>query len=207
MMPMYDLVALYAGLDEEQLVQGLLERGPALGLREIRSHPPLRHPHRDAGCRLGATELLRPYLNRVEHALVIFDREGCGAEHRHDRVQIEQELESKLARNGWGDRTRAIVLDPELEIWLFGEPEFTRFALGAPSMAALRALGKERGFWQTSDPKPARPKELVEVAARCYNIRRTLLYGRCGRSAPFEHCTDPAFNKLIATLRQWFPAQ
>ena len=30
-------------------------------------------------------------------------------------------VETDLSRNGWADRTKAIVIDPELEVWVWGD--------------------------------------------------------------------------------------
>ena len=98
--------------DIEQAMKGLLVRTDSIDIApmdlEIR-----RHVNRDSGCRTNAANFLRPYLRAYHYALVIFDRHGCGS--RGTREEIQEEVEIDLTRNGWEGRSKAIVIDPELE--------------------------------------------------------------------------------------------
>src|SRR5437879_4470000 len=77
--PRTDLIVLVAGKDDASAIKGILNNPQKLGVREIKFEI-LVHPGRDAGCLQGSVELLRSYLKSHEHALVIFDHEGCGKE-------------------------------------------------------------------------------------------------------------------------------
>jgi hypothetical protein len=58
---------------------------------------------------------------------VLFDYYGCGAEHEMAPEEIEDEVEEKLSRSGWEDRARCVVIDPELEVWVWSDsPEVDR---------------------------------------------------------------------------------
>ena len=52
-----------------------------------------------------------------EYALVVLDRVGCGA--AAPRKEIQHAVEHDLSANGWRDRSKAIVIDPELETWIW----------------------------------------------------------------------------------------
>ena len=100
-----DLVVLVADKDLEEAVEALLARTGDLQLRPFRFEV-RRHPNRDGGCRTGAANFLRPFLQRYRRSLVLFDRDGCGSS--RSRTEIQREVDADLARNGWADRTKAI---------------------------------------------------------------------------------------------------
>ena len=74
-----DLVLLVADKSIAQAITGLLQRIQALGVREI-DYEIHVHQQRDPGCRLDAAAFLRPFASRFEHALVVFDCDGCGSD-------------------------------------------------------------------------------------------------------------------------------
>ncbi|MBN1910293.1 MAG: hypothetical protein JW818_11180 [Pirellulales bacterium] len=114
-----DLVVLAADKSIEMALRGILGRHESLGIRSIRVDY-LVHPEHDPGCAHNSDHLLRPYINSARHALVIFDLEGSGLEST-SRNEIESELETNLARNGWSDRAAVIVISPELENWVWSD--------------------------------------------------------------------------------------
>jgi len=75
-----DLVVLTADKNMKFAIQGLLNRPESLGIRPVTAEVFI-HPERDPGCLLRADAFLRPFVNRFVHAIVMFDREGCGREH------------------------------------------------------------------------------------------------------------------------------
>jgi hypothetical protein len=91
-----DLVVLAADANIKHAVEGVLSRHAALGIRPVQ--PTVwPHPERDPGCLLRSHEFLRAHVYRFEHALVIFDREGCGLEGCTDASFLK--LKSTL--QGW----------------------------------------------------------------------------------------------------------
>jgi len=72
-----DLVVLVADRDMEAAIGGMLRRHASLGIRPV--IPDIRrHPEKDCGCRTGGIEFLSPFVNQYDHALLMFDFEGCG---------------------------------------------------------------------------------------------------------------------------------
>ena len=110
------LVVLAAGKDEQFAIQELVRRPADLGIRPI-DFDCFSHPGHDAGVFKRAHEFLRPFL-RWDHALVVFDREGCGHDEKPREV-LESEVENRLAVNGWENHARVVVIDPELESWVW----------------------------------------------------------------------------------------
>ena len=113
------LVVLVADRDIEETLAKLFRRPESLGLGSFRFEI-RRHPGRDAGCRADAANFLRQFLRASRYALVVFDRDGSGS--TLSREEIEGALEDSLWRNGWEDRAGAVVIDPELEAWVWAKP-------------------------------------------------------------------------------------
>ena len=199
-----DLVVLVPGRDEEAALAGILSRHEPLGIRPVRPHFQ-RHPDRDPGCLLRAHEFLRREVNRFRHALVVFDRQGCGQEDR-GREDLEEEVESHLSASGWGDRAAAIVIDPELEVWVWSDSPHVVSDLGWEGHEpGLRAWLDQEGFLEGARPKPTRPKEAMQEALRVSQKRRSsAIYRQLGEKVNLSRCEDAAFLKLHKTLLSWF---
>ncbi len=198
-----DLVLLVADANMEQTVKGLLSRPEALGIRAV-TFEVIKHVERDPGCLKGA-DLLRLYRDRYRHALVLFDREGSGRE-GSSREVLERDLEERLASD-WGERARVVVLDPELEAWLWSDSPHVDAVLGWGGRAqSLRSWLVDRNLLVAGAVKPQRPKEAAEKALRqVWKPRSSALYGELARKVSFKRCEDPSFRRLLAILRGWFP--
>lgn len=198
------LVVVVADRDIEETLKMVLGRPRSLGMRPVLFEC-RRHPNRDGGCRANAAEFLRPFQNRFSHALVVFDREGCGSSSTRD--VIEREVESELARSGWQTRGTAIVIDPELEGWLWSDSPAVLKGLGwNRRYAELRSWLEEEEVWDPSSAKPHKPKAaLNRTLQRTRRRRSARLYGEIASSVSLTRCQDPAFGKLRTILQAWFP--
>jgi hypothetical protein len=205
-----ELFVVVADLDTESAIGSLLLRGHSLGICRIgfdRGQDILRHPGRDAGCCEGCIEALRPALRTHVHALALFDREGSGRE-ADSREVIERDLEQRLSRTGWGDCARVVVLDPELESWVWASSPHVAAELGWPTPRSLRRFLRSGGWLpRPDDSKPPRPKEALEAALVAAGIRRSpyLFRALAEKVGRLGDCTDPAFMKFLGVLRAWFP--
>ncbi len=200
-----DLVVLVADKDMEHAVDGILSsRFQALGIRRISSDF-FVHPHRDPGCLIDGHEFLRPFTNSCHHALVMLDREGCGQEPL-SREALEEDIESRLRGSGWGDRAAAIVLDPELEIWVWSDSPHVASILGwSQRTPDLAGWLRNHGFLDHSTQKPDRPKEALEqVLKLARKPRSPSLYTQLAKKVSLGRCSDPGFSKFKRTLRSWF---
>jgi hypothetical protein len=201
-----DLVVLVADKDMEAAVRSLLTRREALGIREV-SYEIYSHPSHDPGCRTDGPTFLRNFCRQFEHAIVLFDHEGSGADDIAP-VDLEQNLEELLARNGWRDRAAAIVLDPELEIWVWTNSGEVDQVLGwSGRLPSLRQWLVEERYIATPSAKPSRPKEAFRHALR--HVRKqpsSALFRQLAQRVSFRNCTDRAFQKLQDRLVTWFGA-
>ena len=201
-----DLVVLVPDKHMESAVDGLLSRPRSLGIRSV-SFTIYVHVERDPGCFLHGHDFLRPMAGRFAHALLLFDRHGCGREHE-DRTSLEGIVASRLASAGRGDRAAAIVLDPELEVWVWSDsPELDRCLGWGDRRPDLRTWLRDEGLWPADQLKPPDPKAAMRLAL--HRVRAPVSssrFGRLARTVSLERCVAPAFTALRDTLRSWFPA-
>lgn len=200
------LIVLAADRDIEEVITAALNRHQSLGTRLI-PFACQRHPNRDAGCRANAADFLRSRMGGYSHALVVFDREGCGSS--ESRGAIEEQVESELSKSGWESRGKAIVIDPELEEWLCSDSSAVLKVLGwRGGYAELRCWLQDAGFWDRSAAKPHQPKAALDRTLRSTRKRRTpRLYGEIAASVSLARCENAAFRKLKRILQLWFPRE
>jgi len=198
-----DLIVLAADKNTEHGLRGLLNRPRALGIRSINFRIYVHSQH-DPGCAVRAHDFLRQFADDYRHGLVVFDREGSGREHI-PVDQLQNEIRQRMAVSGWDDRAEVVVLDPELEVWVFaGSPDVER-CLGWRRRRGLRNWLQQQGLWEQDHAKPARPKEALETALRAARRSRSSMYECLGSKVGVAGCIDPAFHRLRQTLMEWFP--
>jgi len=203
----YDLVVLAADGNIEQSIRGLLNRLNALSIREIRVEF-ITHPNKDSGCRLTAHSLLRGYLSCTRYAVVLLDYEGCG-ENSFSASELENEIEQSLAANGWNSRCGVVVIDPELEQWVWVASNGIPPILGYNDLTYELLLTniQSAGFNLDDNRKPSRPKEALEwLLLQAKQPRSSSIYLEMASRISFQRCTDRAFLKLRSLLQEWFPA-
>jgi hypothetical protein len=209
-----DLFVAVADLDAENAIRALLgERQRALHVQlDFRPQPPpqgdmLRYTGRDSGCYKDAVDLLRAAQQTHQHALLIFDRHGCGASDK-SRQEIEAQVEGRLQRNGWKeDAASVIVIEPELESWVWAQSPQVAGLLGwGDEPGGLRPFLEGRGLWSEDAPKPADPKAALRAALRRKNKPLgARVFSDLASRVSVARCQDPAFQKLCECLRRWFP--
>jgi hypothetical protein len=199
-----DLVVLVADGSMKAATEGLLARPTDLGILPI-THQVIVHPNRDPGCRLQGHELLRAMQRNFRFALLMFDLDGSGVVGL-DRAEVEAEVESRLAASGWKDRSAAIVIAPELEIWVWADSPWVDRVLGWQGRSpALRPWLANEGIRFDEMGKPADPKATMEKALRvARKPRSSSLYRELAERVNLERCVDPAFLKMRTCLKTWF---
>lgn len=200
-----DLVVLASCKNSEHAIKGILSRREALGIRHL-TYDVHINSKRDPGCLRISHDILRLYLNRYSYALVLFDREGCGQE-TFSRELLEQRVETLLSQNGWGRHAAAIVIDPELDIWVWSDSPHVDNILGwIGRQPDLRTWLMQQGALNNLNDKPSRPKEALEAVLKVtHKARSSSIYKNLAEVVGLRHCIDPAFIKLKTTLRNWFP--
>jgi len=200
-----DLVVLVADQEMGVAVSGLLSLQHKVGCHAIKCKV-FVHPQHDPGCLRRGHEFLRPMCRLYSHSLIMFDREGCGQE-RRSREELESVVTGNLSRSGWDDRGAAIVLDPELEVWAWGEFAATSACFGWRNRQPdLRTWLVSKNLWPENMAKPPNPKFAMEIALReVRKPRSSSIFIELAEKIDFSLCRDPAFRKLLSTLQSWFP--
>jgi hypothetical protein len=201
---MNDLILLVADKNMEFTLRGALSRYSALGIRPI-SFRFLKHSRRDPGVRSDGPDLLALAHRQTTHALLVMDFEGSGTE-AASAIELEMQLDERLQRT-WGDSAKAIVIEPELETWLWGSDNALSGVVGRPEGMGIRDWLKTQGYSFTPSGKPERPKEAMESLTRKLKLERSSTnYEKIALKISLDRCTDPAFQRLRQTLQRWFPA-
>ncbi len=201
---MKDLIVLVADKNMDFLIRGLFPRIPKIEQVREFSFEPLVHPYQDPGIYNEAHDFLRPFTSKYAHAIVILDHAGCGREEK-TREEIEQDIESKLAQSGWQNRVCAIVIEPELENWIWVSEVRVAEAISWENATGIYDWLHKNNWKEKEELKPARPKEALEATLRaCRTPRSSAIYREISSKASYRQCQDQAFLKLLNQLKDWF---
>ncbi len=202
-----DLVVLAADKDMQYTLKGLLSKPARLGIRPV-DYEILVHTNHDPGCLLEGHNVLRIYHSLYRHGMILLDREGCGRE-SVSRTELEFETEERLRQSGWDDRGAAVVLDPELEIWVWSKsPEVDRALGWSGANPDLRSALNQEGLLTENAAKPMDPKAAMKFALRKARISASpSIYHEIAQNVSFRRCEDPSFLKFKEKLQSWFPAR
>ena len=200
-----DLVCVVADGQIEATISALLNRPRALGIRPVIAEI-VRHTESDPGCYERPADILRGYRKDAEHALIILDHawQGVPAE---TGAELESLIEEKLRREDMAGWAVPVVIEPELEAWVFSASPHVDQILGWRGRdPGLRRALEDRNLWKPGNSKPVDPKAALEWATRQAGKRRdTPLYRELARKVSTRGCRDPAFLRLKKLLQGWFP--
>ena len=204
-----DLVCLTADKSMSAAVEELLDRHQALGIRPL-AYEVVTHPQRDSGCFHRSGAFLQDYRATAARALVVLDFEWTGAPQAAESAdRLESMLEERLRRDGIDEWARAVVIDPELEAWVFSSSPHVADVLGWNGRSpSLRDALAERGHWPQGEPKPRRPKEAMDWAlrnARPAAPRSSAHFRELAQKVSIASCTDRAIVRMRSLLQEWFP--
>ena len=204
---MKDLVILAADKDLEFALRGMLSRPEALGMRTVEEDI-FVHPEHDPACALRGVDFLDNLSGQYRYSLLIFDHEGSGKEATVPQ-ELQESLNAEFVSSTWGNRARAIVLSPELEMWIWSDSPHIDEVVGWKNRnPRLRPWLIEQDYLQTGEVKPDRPKEAFEAALReARKPRSASLYQQIAERVSLRRCTDTAFLELKGILSNWFPPE
>ena len=202
---MKDLVCVVADKQIAATLEELLRRYRALGIRPVKAEF-LVHPNHDSGCYARPTELLAGYRQAVEHALIVLDHEWEGVP-TTSGIALEALIDKKLKEAGLADWAAPVVIEPELEAWVFSASPHVPDVLGwKRSWSPIREALEAQKLWTATDAKPANPKKAVQwILGRTGKSRSASLYRRLARKVNTGGCQDRAFLRIKDLLQAWFP--
>ena len=202
-----ELVVVTADNQQKRTVATLLlERWRALGIRQlaINADSDIYSLQNDPGVFHRAGGFLAVFARQYEYALVLIDAEWGGSPLSAE--EIEEKIQGDLDRNGWEGRSAVIVIDPELEIWVWSTSSHVPRLFGT-DWETIKNLGHRTNYWQKGETKPSRPKELLEeVLRRTKTKRSAALYQQLAGRVSLEACQDDSFCRFREILQGWFPA-
>lgn len=138
---------------------------------------------------------------------MLFDHDGCGrASTAPD--DLANQVRQRLEANGWTGRAEAVVLAPELEVWVWSDSPHVAECLGwAGRQPLLREWLAATGQWPAGQAKPTNPKRAMEAALReARKPRSSAIYLDLASKASLRSHDEPAFLCFQQALRRWFPA-
>lgn len=198
---MRDLIICVPDKSIEYSLLAGLSRFESLGTRpfdfEIRVHT-----GRDGGVRKDGVSLVNLLRYHFSHALIVFDYEGSGA---INASNIEREIDNLLAQT-WGQCGKAIVIEPEVDIWMWGSDTSLASVVSWNRDTRIRDWITEKGFELDSLNKPRRPKEALQFLLRETGKKKSAVnYKKIAESIGLGKCQDDSFLRMRNTLREWFP--
>jgi hypothetical protein len=200
---MKDLCLLVADSNMSQALDAALVRHESFGIHPITFDIRV-HPGRDGGMRTSGANVLSLLKRQFSHGLLILDFEGCGT-NLDTALDLESEINNQLFSN-WKDNAKAIVIEPEFDIWMWGSDNALREIIGWPLGSSLRDWLRDNNFQFLPNDKPARPKEALErILIELKQPRSSALYRMIASRISLPRCTDSAFIRLRETLTSWFP--
>jgi len=198
-----DLLLLVPDKNTHFALKGALPRHESMGIRPI-TFDFLVHSGRDGGVRTTGAALAALKRKQFRHLLMIFDHEGSGAE-KTSSADLIEELEKKL-EPAWGNEARVIVIEPEVDIWMWGGDNVLAQVLKWDEDQGIREWLRSEGFGFDQNDKPVRPKESLEALLKLQKEpRSSSLYERIASRLSLARCKDPSFIRLQKTLQHWFP--
>lgn len=196
------LIVLTADAQQKQTVETLLsKRWQSLGIRQIQADI-FSHPRRDPGVYHEAGNFLASFVEQYSHALVMIDAEW--GDSTLSVAKIQKKLQSDLDQNGWRGRSAVVVLDPELEIWVWSRSAHVPKLLNT-DWKTIKKIGQQKDYWNANDQKPTRPKELLEFVLRKEKKKRSSsLFVHLAQQVSLASCQDESFNQFRKILCEWF---
>lgn len=212
---MLDLVIITPDGAYPVVLEAMLGRPQALGIRPLTRQIVKDALHDSSG---NTVDLLRPYLGKCRHALLVRDFEGSGWGERGAPALTDELVQSAIA-NGWSTETfAAVVVEPEIETWLRmpsthlenlvrEKARRNRDYTQEQIRTALEEIVQTNGG-RGNDGKPFRPKESFAEFLRLFGMPfSNSHYKYLAEKESLHRCTSESLNRLTGILRRWFPAQ
>jgi hypothetical protein len=143
------------------------------------------------------------YMESHQHLVVMLDQKFGG---ERPAAEVREEVLANLQQCGWADRADVVVIDPELEVWVWQDNPHVERAVGYSGRTKLRELLNNDDEWPGGRDKPIQPKDLFKaVCKRFKQSYSPSLYRDIVEKVSIAGCTDQAFHQLVASLVRWFP--
>jgi hypothetical protein len=118
--------------------------------------------HTDCGIWKHAHENLQLFREQYRYAVIVLDAEfdpypGASV--------LQEDISKGMIASGWDeDRFSVVVIQPELEAWLWAPNQNVALAFGHENFDGLRGLLEAQNLWNPGDPKPHDLKRARDLA-------------------------------------------
>lgn len=163
----------------------------------------VRHPQKEPGVYKTAADTARARRGwpQAKYGIALLDYLGTNTKKRP--AEIETEIESAFSKNTFKDCCAAICVEPELERLYLNETESLSNTLRITNDRAVQLIAEGRNLY------PDGPEEqMIHVLSMARRLNgRKLSFREIVNETNYATWNEQAegFQKLIATLRQWFP--
>lgn len=204
-----DVVFYVADGTMEAVFQKFLGKGAfegRLGCKSF-SYDIARDPRStDGGLHRRAHLLLEGYKNTHEKVVVVLDQQFGG---ELPAEQVRQDIEANLEKSGWATGSYAvIVIDPELEVWLWQDNGHVEHAVGYKGQKRLREHLADIGEWPNDQAKPSDPKASIQKLIKSNRAGPPMVvYSNIASNVSAKRCVDGAFQSMVDQLGGWFPKE
>jgi len=106
------------------------------------------------GRELCGLHLLELQLDRYQHGLLMLDWEGCGSPEKN--AGLEEESLNRQLQEKWDTRAGSIVIDPELDVWIWGSDQALAPVIDWDLSGSIRDFIASKGFELDHNLKPKR---------------------------------------------------
>ncbi len=163
--------------------------------------------HTDGGIWKHAANNLRPFREQYQYAVIILDADF---EPHPSPQQLRADISADMIASGWPtDRFTVIVIEPELEAWLWSPNQTVATAFGHENFDQLRARLAAENLWDNGQPKPNDLKRARDRAAKLGGkktggpIFKGVFSAISNRACNL--CVEPGFKAMRTALQKWFP--
>jgi hypothetical protein len=149
---------------------------------------------------------MRPFHNTHHKAVVVLDCEWDGSP---GQASIRDTISRQLVESGWEPaRFAVIAIDPELEEWIWQDSPVLEKALRHQGATTLREMLAARNLWPLGLAKPPEPKKVFDQIRQENRVKKSSsVFRHIAAEVLIAACIDPEFQRLVAILQTWFPAE
>lgn len=185
-------------------MQGLLPRIQEIEKTQAFIFKIAVHPYRDPGIYNASDDFLKPFSDKFDFAMVMLDYKGCGKENK-STDEIARDIREKLDKSGWESRSSVIVINPELENWIWVNESRIQDAISWELETGIYEWLHRNNLKRHDVTKPDNPKEAFEAALKlCHTPRSSSIYYQISSRSSYKDCQDVSFRNMISQLKTWF---
>jgi hypothetical protein len=163
----------------------------------------------DGGVWKHAHKNLQNFKDKYRYAVIMLDEDF---DPHPGAAVLRDDISNGMIASGWEEgRFAVIVIQPELEAWLWAPNANVARAFGHTTFTEFRALLEAEGLWNMGDPKPQNLKGARDRAAKLGGKKTgsplfRSVFAHVSRRA-LDDCQEPGLLALRMALIGWFPAE